>query len=568
MNTKWTEIKPAVKEVKEFFEIACDFGDPLEVLREAISNSFDACANKVDVTFSVVELHGQQTLKIEMSDDGDGMSYEELEKKFWDLGNSNRDPKDETVIGEKGHGTKIYLRSSRIEVTTNHKSGSFRSECDNPFADLAKGNMHKPKIQEIGEKTERTGTKVILLGYNNNEMSRFTQEIVRDYLYWFTKLGSFEREFDGKKPRKFTVNLKALDADAPEPLEFGHRFGKIADNIDALFKTNSSDAADWFVKKYVWAGVALDKYPHIRCDVVIYVEGDKAKRVYNKMLRSTGPAKKGSYRVSDRYGIWLAKDFIPVEMKNEWVKGFGTGSNSVTLLHGFVNCQEFRLGANRGAIANARPEMMAEIQKILEEKIQEVDVDITEKGIFMLFQWQHEEKNKAVEAADYEKRSKDIKNRKYALVKHEEFGEIKLWWPNNESELYGLITKLEVLYPDLLPFEILDYNTTRGIDVIGRARTKVPVSESELKYVELKNYLGKEFNHSFANLGWVLCWDFSDDIKNETEISSFAEAKWKILFHENKGVRNYLLDNPGVKVSKIEVIRLKEYMEQKLGIKY
>ena len=37
----WKKIQPNVDASAEFFEIVNDFGDPLELLREAISNAID-----------------------------------------------------------------------------------------------------------------------------------------------------------------------------------------------------------------------------------------------------------------------------------------------------------------------------------------------------------------------------------------------------------------------------------------------------------------------------------------------------------------------------------------------
>jgi len=41
---------PQVNEVNEFLEIASDFEDPLEVIRESLSNSYDAGATEVEIT--------------------------------------------------------------------------------------------------------------------------------------------------------------------------------------------------------------------------------------------------------------------------------------------------------------------------------------------------------------------------------------------------------------------------------------------------------------------------------------------------------------------------------------
>ena len=48
---EWTEIKPQVNAEAEFLEIASDFGNPLEIVREAISNSIDAGASLIKIAF-------------------------------------------------------------------------------------------------------------------------------------------------------------------------------------------------------------------------------------------------------------------------------------------------------------------------------------------------------------------------------------------------------------------------------------------------------------------------------------------------------------------------------------
>ena len=83
------EIKPQVDEVQEFIEIANDFGNHLDLVREAISNSFDADATEIWIDFSVEEDLGESILKITLTDNGTGMEEEGLQS-FFDLGNSPR----------------------------------------------------------------------------------------------------------------------------------------------------------------------------------------------------------------------------------------------------------------------------------------------------------------------------------------------------------------------------------------------------------------------------------------------------------------------------------------------
>jgi hypothetical protein len=46
METKEIIIEPKADSAQEFLEIALDFLNPLDLVREAISNAFDAKANK------------------------------------------------------------------------------------------------------------------------------------------------------------------------------------------------------------------------------------------------------------------------------------------------------------------------------------------------------------------------------------------------------------------------------------------------------------------------------------------------------------------------------------------
>ena len=109
-------INPEVNSAQEFIEISQDFSNSLDLVREAISNAFDAQAKNVVIDFSVVLECGERILKIEIADDGKGMDKEGL-KSFFDLGNSlNR--YDADAIGEKGHGTKVYFNSRKIDVIT------------------------------------------------------------------------------------------------------------------------------------------------------------------------------------------------------------------------------------------------------------------------------------------------------------------------------------------------------------------------------------------------------------------------------------------------------------------
>ena len=58
-----TGIRPRINEAREFLEIAKDFKDPKEIIREALSNSWDAGASKVTLKFDLIQIPGTNRKK-------------------------------------------------------------------------------------------------------------------------------------------------------------------------------------------------------------------------------------------------------------------------------------------------------------------------------------------------------------------------------------------------------------------------------------------------------------------------------------------------------------------------
>ena len=86
-----TGIRPRVNEAREFLEVAADFKDPKEIIREALSNSWDAGSTKVSLNFNLVRISATQRRKmlVEISDDGEGMNTDEIQY-FFNLGDSHK----------------------------------------------------------------------------------------------------------------------------------------------------------------------------------------------------------------------------------------------------------------------------------------------------------------------------------------------------------------------------------------------------------------------------------------------------------------------------------------------
>ena len=210
-------INPEVNSAQEFIEISQDFSNSLDLVREAISNAFDAQAKNVVIDFSVVLECGERILKIEIADDGKGMDKEGL-KSFFDLGNSlNR--YDADAIGEKGHGTKVYFNSRKIDVITIKNEIRYHAVMKEPKRELF--NQHIPQVDVEVEQVEgeRSGTKICIYGYNNDRRDKFTHEQLKDYILWFTKMGSVEAAFGIEKNKDVKLKFKGVDQDDFEEIE-------------------------------------------------------------------------------------------------------------------------------------------------------------------------------------------------------------------------------------------------------------------------------------------------------------------------------------------------------------
>lgn len=558
----WETIIPKVNEASEFLEIASDFGDPMEIFREALHNAYDWGASEFKIIIYVKEIDGQDKLVIELDDNGIGMSKDTLLNNFWNLGDS-KSKGNKHAIGEKGHGTKIYLRSDRVVVHTGYENHSYESICDGAFSRLNAGKMHSPKIRESEEQYKK-GTHICIEGYNGNQRSMFKQGILKDYLYWYTVLGTVENQFEDRNLRDFKVYLQALDREEPEELAMGHPFAAENNDINKLFEDYGETAADYYVKKFVYQDQTLESMPEVKYDVVIYFEGDEAKRLYNPMIRMRKNNATGKYKVSDRYGLWLCKDFVPIQRVNEWITSFGTGSNSYGLLHGFINCQKLKLTANRGSIANTNILVINELKKAVQEIMDEINIDLYKHDVMTLRKWKEEAKTLEFEKAAFKRRKELVTQKKYFVINERTF-----LAPRNEAELYGLFISLYTLYPNDFDFEPLDYDESAGIDLLARNKTNNRIADCEFWYVELKYQLGATaFNHSFSNIRYIVCWELSPKVKDGTQLKTSVEDETRILRiipGENGGMKKYYLDSDDTSV-KIKVVCLKDYITQKLNI--
>lgn len=558
-----SKIIPKVNETQEFIEIAFDFSNPLDLVREAISNAFDANATEIEIGFEVENDCGNKILKIKLNDNGHGMDMYGLHS-FFDLGNSLSRENAEK-IGEKGHGTKVYLNCSKLQVETQRGEKTLIAIMNEPSRELYARRLPEIDVDEKKADENDSWTRITIWGYNNNRRAKFTHENLKDYIMWFTKIGSIESEFKIDINKDVNLKLKGIDRDTYEEIPFGHKFPKESLKVSELFSQYVVDAPKYYCKKILKEG-SLKNMPEIKYNAVFYIEGTKVKYDINPMIRRPGyTAPEGAYNIQDRYGLWICKDYMPIQRKNEWIikKGY-----EYTRFHAFINCQDLKLTANRGSVENTPSEIMQDLQDVVEG----IYKNIVESNDWTDIEWLESEADAyntgEKETREFEKRLSLVNQTKIA-----DYNNIRLVEPRQENGVYSIFMQLDQCEKNLFPFTILDYDTHSGIDVIVKSNNQIPVKNSRLYYVEFKYYLRRQFNHSFANLNSIVCWDINtNELKNGDEVEDVAKER-RILqiippnsSKDNDYTRYFLDDVRGSQ--KIEIFVLKTYLKEKLNIEF
>jgi HSP90 family molecular chaperone len=135
------------------------------VIAELISNSWDADAENINLEFI-----DEEDKKIIYEDDGEGMSFEELNNKFLLIGRNRRSEDSEItkkgrkVIGKKGLGKlSVFGICKIVEIITIKDGLRNRFEMDIDEIINNTSGFYIPKILDLNvNSNENSGTKIIL----------------------------------------------------------------------------------------------------------------------------------------------------------------------------------------------------------------------------------------------------------------------------------------------------------------------------------------------------------------------------------------------------------------------
>lgn len=482
---------PKVNEINEFIEIASDFEDPLEVIREALSNSYDANATTVDIGIYQDE-NGTNTLIIQ--DDGDGMSEVDL-PSFFDLGNS----KKENAIGYKGHGTKIYYKSDDIRVVTVQDGVKITSWMEEPWGKLNDGELPTYSIES--ENTEQAaGTRIEVRGFRAGQgfdPKRLTYNKIEHYIAWKTIGGSTAWHFtDDFHEMEISVTLSPNIDDSRDQLEMTNKLEFPDENLNP----SGEFVAEKMCKHYPPRVLTItDGEREYDLEIVGMVAGKEARNE----LPTWG-------KHSTMFGVWLAKDHIKVEQYNDAV-----GADNEFFHFFFIaNCQGLELSSNREKIRNKSGEIYEAITNELDRFMTRVCQDTWYKDY--IDRRKLEDKQRSVR-----KQRRTIEQRLERLKEENGFS------PSNPPEVIAALERWSANgAPETV--RIADFELDEEVNAIIETDDGF---ENGAITVKLSEFFEKEASLEYLNR--IICWSLGDlDELTRIERSPYLGERIRFDFEE------------------------------------
>ena len=177
------------------------------VISEIVANAWDADATKVDVVLP--HEASNQDFKIVVSDDGHGMSYEEIGEKYILVGRKRRDeaggektPGGRRPMGRKGIGklsTFGVANTVEIETVRGGERSSFKMDLEELRKCAKNARKYLPEVTAAKEKTDLGDGTTVTLSNLKRKTPVNTQSVRRSIAKNFSAIGGgFEVLVNGK----------------------------------------------------------------------------------------------------------------------------------------------------------------------------------------------------------------------------------------------------------------------------------------------------------------------------------------------------------------------------------
>ena len=531
--------KPKVKDISLYREIAKNLVNPLEVPREAISNSIDAESKVINIDVYRNEV-GE--FCISFTDDGVGMDIEQIER-FFNLGDSK---KDERSIGEKGLGTKIFLKSKSVKVISQkNNSQKIVAKMDTPWKFLCNEEIPSYSVEKFDAIPGKNGTKVIIEGYLiNNPEKYYNFETLKDYILWFTAAGSFKSLFANyTELNRYVKNMQI----APRIFindQISKRKGEIA-GAHQFYPPQENPKEDINEKIYKHSVNYCRHFGPFHRSTNIdgeYVSFQMYGTISGINCRKAICKLRPHERLKSRFGIYLAKDFIPFMKKSNLI----TDPN-YHHFHILVNSQNFELTADRNNISNENNPKIKWILDNVKKIINEDIMPIAQNTYFKMRKneeriYQIEEKNINLnKRLDKYIKLKDLKINNVSLSKI----------PDNEGQVVILLASLLSNYNNKKYVKYLSsiahYSQQSTTDLICISDDGLPL------LVEIEFLLSNIFKHDhpFNTFDCIVCWKVDIEVNDRRKLIDGSELK--LIYERDEWILKYGADKliPVIELSSV-----------------
>ena len=267
-----------INDLSIYRQIVDNSRNPLESIREFISNSWDAKSTEVEISIS----YNYKTNGIDMifKNNGQGLDVDEIRKLILGAGHSTKKFEDEN-IGNKGIGTLLYLKCKKITINSKKDNIISKVTWNNPYEFLLDPiNAINDITSEIEESkdNEEDYLEVYMESYlAANNITKFHHKKVKDYIQRFTRVGTIENQFDDNYKEDFTVKLKGLEYEEYDYKSYHEDSICIlrrGSKDDSLYANIIDTAKDWEI---IPIGFKMPK-PTTRNEIVELLLNDKSIR--------------------------------------------------------------------------------------------------------------------------------------------------------------------------------------------------------------------------------------------------------------------------------------------------
>ena len=456
-------------------------------MREALSNSWDANADVVNLNFSLLpDSSGRKKLMVEIEDDGDGIEESKIDD-FFSLGESH---KTLGSIGTKGHGTKIYYKSSGIKFESLNKAGQLivASTESPPYETLKKGLVPTYGYDIRQSANTPSYMKIVIDGFDARPKDFSDPKELNNYILWHTIVGSIGSYFGVTK--KMNVNFQLPDMPLMS-VPFGFKLPKENPSLNG---TSTKDFCKIFGPKTFEDVTQNGK--SVKVEIIGAVMGEIAR---SKIIAN-----------ANQMGIWVCKDYIKILQKNEYIQSVFSGRFYESSMLIFANCQQLVLTANRNDMLEETEEF-----EIAASKMKDFLKTIQQDPDYKAFQTARtqEEQSKKEEA----KQKEETERKEYTRKKMKErmnlyrnraptgysYGPVKE--PLQEAEVALLLQSMIDFKHPGIDFKIGEYNTNYGPDLVVESENKGTHKEY---FAEIVMTLEGLFNWPHPHEGYekIICW--------------------------------------------------------------